>query len=331
MGPATDGSERTLERLRGEVEALALPAGRRVGTPGHDVARAHLEGRLAELGLEPYGDAFALPYEAEGYPFANLIGVAPGADRAQAPVLIAAHYDTAGDWAGADDNAAAVSIALETARRLVAVPAARDVVVALFDAEEPPFFHTYAMGSTWFYERQATGPVHAALVMDLVGHALPMAGLEDLVFVTGMESDPELERAILDLLDSDRLAGGARIVTALNRYVGDMSDHHVFRLNEVPYLFLTGGRWPHYHRASDTPERLDYPKMAAVANVLEALTRDVAGRRLAGPWEGYDTTATDLRTMRAALGGMAASLGVTLESRDDIERLAGLLVPEMGL
>ena len=33
----------------------------------------------------------------------------------------------------------------------------------------------------------------------------------------------------------------------LNRYVGDLSDHHVFRVNKRPYLFLTCARWEHYH------------------------------------------------------------------------------------
>lgn len=320
------------ERLRNEVEALALPAGRRVATPGHAAAQAHLASRLHAVGLEPYGDEIALRYEADGLAFANLIAVAPGVRRDLAPILIAAHYDTAGDWPGADDNAAAVAIALEVARRLVAAPAARDIVIALFDAEEPPFFHTPAMGSTRFYERQATGPVHAALVMDLVGHALPAPGLEDLVFVTGMESDPALERAIIEHVLPELPEGdGARIVTALNRYVGDMSDHHVFRLNRVPYLFFSCGHWEHYHRPSDTPQRLDYGKMAAIADVLEALTRDVARRELDGPWEGYDTTPTDLRTMRAALGGLASRLGMTLENRADIDRLAWFLVHEVGL
>lgn len=51
---------------------------------------------------------------------------------------------------GADDNAAA--IALEVAARLRARPAARPVVIAQFDAEEPPFFHAPAMGSTRFHD-----------------------------------------------------------------------------------------------------------------------------------------------------------------------------------
>jgi hypothetical protein len=50
-----------------------------------------------------------------------------------------------------------------------------------------------------------------------------------------MESDPALEATILGLPRRD----GVRSVTALNSYVGDMSDHHVFRLSRLPYLFLT--------------------------------------------------------------------------------------------
>jgi hypothetical protein len=51
--------------LREEVEALALPAGRVVGTAGHERARRHLEERLRSLDLAPYrGHTIALPYRA---------------------------------------------------------------------------------------------------------------------------------------------------------------------------------------------------------------------------------------------------------------------------
>ena len=54
--------------------------------------------------------------------------------------------------------------------------------------------------------------------------------------------------------------------------------------------------------------------MAAIAGVLEALTRDVAKRELVGPWEGYDTTPTDLSTMSAAFGELAAGWGCSWRS-----------------
>lgn len=317
-----------IDRLRADVVRLARPEGRRVGFRGHAEAAAYLVGRLAEIGLVPYaGEGFALPYATRDGPFANLVGVVPGRDRASQPVLIGAHYDTAGDTPGADDNAAAVAIALEAARRLAASPAERDVVIALFDAEEPPYFHSHLMGSTRFVADQAVGPFHAALIMDLVGHDVPVPGLEELVFVTGMETDPALEGVLL----GQPARPGLRFATVLNRYVGDMSDHHAFRLQRVPYLFLSCGRWAHYHAPTDTPEKLAYPKMAATADFVEGVVRDVAGRSLDGPWEGYDTTATDVATLRAAAGEWLDAHGIPLRGRADIDRIAGLLLVQFGV
>ncbi len=289
---------------------------------------AFLLDRLRATGLEPYGASFDLPYRANCASFTNLVGVARGHDRSSAPLLIGAHYDTAGDLPGADDNAAAVAIALEVADRLVTVPAARDVLIALFDAEEPPYFQGPSMGSTWFYGHQRQGAIHAAFVMDLVGHAVPFPDHEDVVFVTGVESDADLEHTIAALPDID----GLQVMTALNRYVGDMSDHHVFRLHEVPYLFLTCGRWRHYHTADDTPEKLDYAKMARIADLVEAIVRDVGGRGATGASDEHDPTlATDLATMRRAMGPTLERMGMPLRDRADIERVAAYLMGRLGL
>jgi hypothetical protein len=139
-----------LGRLRGDVEALATPAGREVGSAGHEQARGYLLGRLGELDLEPYaGAGFSLPYRVEHFEFSNLVAVVPGGDRSLPPLLLGAHYDTAGPLPGADDNAAAVAIALAVAERLRTAPGRRDVVFALFDAEEPTYYLTGAMGSKW--------------------------------------------------------------------------------------------------------------------------------------------------------------------------------------
>lgn len=227
---------------------------------------------------------------------------------------------------GADDNAAAVAIALGVAGRLAAEPARRDVVIALFDAEEPPYYLTDAMGSTWFYRQQRRSEFQAALIMDLVGHDVPLPALGDLLFITGMESSPCLEGAVRGVPSLD----GLRIVTALNRYVGDVSDHHVFRQNGTPYLFMSCGRWEHYHLPSDTPEKLDYLKMARIARLLEHLVRHLAdGEDCVS--EVYDTTPTDLALMRANLGPVAEALGLPLESRADIDRVAGMLNTFLGI
>ena len=88
--------------------------------------RAHyLERRLGELGLVPYrGGTFALSYRHSrgGVESHNLVGVIPGTDRGLPPLIIGAHYDSVIAAPSADDNAAAVAIALSSAAALGATP-----------------------------------------------------------------------------------------------------------------------------------------------------------------------------------------------------------------
>ena len=189
--------------LKDDVEALATAAGRRVGTAGHDAAKSYLVQRLAALELRPYqGNAFELTYRAGGQTFSNLVAVIPGMEEGLSPVLIGAHYDSVISSYCADDNAAAVAIALSAAESLAAAKLSRDVVIALFDAEEPPYFQSSAMGSTRFYhEQRRPEGFHAALIMDLVGHDVelhlpglnvPVDALANLLFITGAESHASL-------------------------------------------------------------------------------------------------------------------------------------------
>jgi len=57
------------------------------------------------------------------------------------------------------------------------------------------------------------------------------------------------------------------------------SDHASFRDQGFPAIMVTDtayNRNPHYHRASDTPETLDYERMARVTLGLVAVLRDLA-------------------------------------------------------
>ncbi len=282
--------------LRTETEAICYPHGRMVGSDGHEQARIHLKRRLKEIGCKPYvGRSLELPYEFKGKSFCNLVGRLPGADPKLAPILIGAHYDSVIPFPCADDNAAAVAIAIQAGKLLGEQGGLeRDVVIAIFDAEEPPYFHTNAMGSNRFYEDHVLGKreIHAAIVMDLVGHDISMPGsmlegvpgigtlakmvpglankdiaipmLKSLLFVTGSESHDELP----GVLDAIGQPAHLKVIPTLNRYIGDMSDHGAFRRNGVPYYFLSCGQWAHYHCPTDTPDRLNYEKMAAITDYV---------------------------------------------------------------
>ncbi len=119
----------------------------------------------------------------------SLLWADPGADSLSSPILVGAHYDTCGRLPGADDNAAAVAVLLKTAEVLKNSKLDRDVILAFFDAEEPPHFLQQSMGSIRFYEEQRADEIHCAIVMDLVGHDVSVSSLEDVLFVTGAESD----------------------------------------------------------------------------------------------------------------------------------------------
>jgi len=318
--------------------------------------------RMTELGLSPYqGEGFEVPYTVGGERFHNLVGIVRGQNRSAAPVLIGAHYDSVIAAPCADDNAAAVAIALSAAECLSRQQRERDVIIAIFDAEEPWHFQTPSMGSIRLYEDHlAEHGVHAALIMDLMGHdvvvpidyldAVPwlgwlarwfprvgaedvaIPGVRDLFFMTGAESHPALAQTV----DSVRVPRRLRLVATLNEYVGDMSDHGVFRENEVPYLFLSCGRWRHYHAKTDTPEKLNYAKMARMTGYLVAMTEAIAARRLEPHGGGpVDTARFEIRRIHKA-GGLALPLvfrflGIKkLESRADIDRLAARLMG-MGL
>lgn len=265
-------------KLQADVLALATAKGRRVGTKGHVAAKTYLLERLNSLDLEPYqGDSLELSYVSGGQTFANLVAVVPGENRSLAPILIGAHYDSVISSFCADDNAAAVAIALSAAEQLAMSTLSRDVVIALFDAEEPPYFHSAEMGSTRFYhEQRRPEGFHIALIMDLVGHdvELPIPDLEglrsklaNLIFMTGAESHASLPEVVRTCLPGPELP----LIASLNRNVGDMSDHHIFRQSGVPYLFLSCGHWQHYHQETDTPDRLNYPKMSKICRFVVQL------------------------------------------------------------
>lgn len=344
---------RTLKKI---VYELALPEGRMVGTEGHDRARKYLTGKMKKYGFAPYrGKSFELPYKEGRTSFCNIVGVVRGQNPKKKPVLIGAHYDSVIAAPCADDNAAAVAIALEAGRLLQKKPPERDTIIAIFDAEEPPHFCGSSMGSVRFYHDQMKkGGIHAALVMDLVGHdvqvpvgmlmdrmpelkkrlpfgrnsGIPIPHLRNLLFITGAESHPAMEAVCSNVGRSMLLP----TLYTLNQHVGDMSDHGVFRENGVPYLFLSCGRWQHYHQASDTPDKLSYVKMARITGYVEALIRSMGTAKLTnGQPVVCDTAKLEIQSLKRTFGPalplVLRSLGLErLNGRGDLDALANALL-----
>ena len=346
-----------VEQLELDVEALCPAGGRFIGTPEHDRAREYIVQRLTESGVAPYQGSFEHPYRCENETMVNIAGVIPAEAPDGRPVLIGAHYDSVIPSPCADDNAAAVAITLAAAEALLKTELRRDVIVAVFDAEEPPHFLGESMGSVRFYEDHlAAHGVEAAIIMDLVGHDVlvrdvyvkglgpleRLAGLlpkqnghdiafprlKDMLFVMGAES----HQGLPEILDRTKLPRGLRMIPTLNRYIGDMSDHAVFRSHGVPYLFLSCGRWPYYHTEADTPEKLNYRKMARIATYVVRIVNELSNASLphsVATRDGEAEAATvdfEIRHFKKACGLLhpvvLKYLGVNrFSTREDINRL----------
>lgn len=267
--------------MKALVEELCSSAcaGRAPGTPGGVRARGLVVDALRAAGLDPYEQRIGA---SKG---ANVIATLPGAiDRW---VLVGAHYDhlgTAGKayYPGADDNAAAVAILVEVARGLAAKRAdGRGVIVAAFDAEEPPYFRTGEMGSAYFaaHSPVPVASIDAMVCMDLVGHGLGPDGLpgdvRSTLFALGAERSLGTSALVDDLA---RAEAGVVVRRADADIIPPLSDYDAFWKREVPFVFLTGGRSSRYHTPWDTPEHLDWAKAAATARWLERFVRASCAR-----------------------------------------------------
>lgn len=263
------------------IDALCSDAcaGRATASAGGALARSLVMDGLRAAGLDPFTQDIPV---SGGQ---NVLATIPGdVDRW---VLVAAHYDHLGRegdqiFRGADDNAAAVAILVEVAKGLASKRAdGRGVIIAAFDAEEPPHFLTAGMGSQHFVSAPTVplDRIDMMVCMDLVGHAL------------GDGAVPSEVGETMFALGSERSAGTSDRVRALARaepgvivrpadaqIVPKLSDYAAFWAQKRPFLFLTGGRSRRYHTVDDTPEHVDMAKVGATARWLERFVRDTCAR-----------------------------------------------------
>jgi Zn-dependent M28 family amino/carboxypeptidase len=266
------------------VEQLCSPecAGRAPGTAGGLRARGLVRDALRAAGTDPVEQRIGA---SKG---ANLVVTLPGdVDRW---VLVGAHYDHLGAsgttfYPGADDNAAAVAILVEVARGLAAKRAdGRGVIVAAFDAEEPPYFLTGEMGSRFFARHAASfgaplDTIDLMVCMDLVGHALGPEGLpgsvRDSLFALGAERSSGTSSLVDEVAASEE---GVIVRRVDADVIPPLSDYDEFWRRQVPFLFLTSGRSQRYHTPQDTPEHLAWGKVEATARWLERFVRRACAR-----------------------------------------------------
>ncbi len=158
------------QRLRDHVEMLAGKIGpRHVGDPpSMRQAVEYIREQFSRAGY---------PVTEQSYPVAeteaaNLIARIEGTDRSGETVVLGAHYDTVPTTPGADDNASAVAVLLETARLLRDLPSRRTIHFVAFACEELPHYHTMTMGSQVYARRcrERGERIRGMICLEMVGY-----------------------------------------------------------------------------------------------------------------------------------------------------------------
>lgn len=317
--------DKVVASLRRHSQELALPKGRMVGSTGHFLTRGYLVKQMEAAGLIPFqGSSFELRFERphpntrEPQGFTNLVGVIPGKDRTLPPILLGAHYDSVIAAPSVDDNATSVAMNLVLSEEYRQRPLDRDLIIAYFDSEEPPFFLGESMGSRRFCEDYCQDLRFAAVIVsDLIGHdfhpsdlGLPsilgtvMPHLRKLVCVMGAESSPAFPFIVSA---AARRAKDIRVFHLLHRYIANMSDHAAFAKAGHPFLFLSCGQGRHYHTPQDTLEWINFGKLGRITHYVADLIDQING---APPTQPQPLDEQELFDLEMEL--LREALGVTL-------------------
>jgi Zn-dependent M28 family amino/carboxypeptidase len=253
-------------------------------------AAAYIDGELTQQGCRTRHQTF----EAGGRQVANIEAGRKGGHRPDRIVVIGAHYDSVADSPGANDNASGVAAMLELARVHAASAPPATVRFVAFVNEEPPFFMTEQMGSLRYAADAAARGDHvvAMLSLETIGYYSGDAGSQRYPFPFGLLfPDRGNFLAMVSNFGSVALLRTAsrafRSATSLPLIASPApssvpgvgwSDHWSFWRHGYRALMLTDTapyRYPHYHSIADTPDHLDYERMARVVTGCAAVIRRI--------------------------------------------------------
>ena len=290
LPPLDADGRRLAERLREHVVAVASEEHNVAHPEALERSARYIEKTLSTLGYSVSRQEF----ETEGVKVRNL-EVSKGSGKSL--VVVGAHYDSALDAVGANDNGSGVAVLLEFARLLKTVQPAEGLEVRLvfYVNEEEPWFGTDKMGSYVHSQGLAREgkEVVAMMSLETLGWYSQDFGSQRypspfslfypstgnfIGFVANLRSRSLMHRVVGTFRRA--VAFPSEGVAAPESIPGiGWSDQWAYWKFGWPALMVTDTalfRYPHYHTLRDTPDKLSYERLARVVKGLEAVVRDLA-------------------------------------------------------
>ncbi len=294
-----DSAERSVidsEILKRRVETLVTDFGPRDSEHPTNLRKVaeYIREEFKKLKRQPSEQLFV----ADGREFSNiLVELGPETEEV---IVVGAHYDTAGPMPGADDNASGVAGLLELGRYLAKHPPKLKTILAAYCLEEPPYFRTSLMGSAIHAAEMRTkkSKIRLMLSLEMIGYfsdkadsqRYPIPALDrvypkvgNFIGVVGTTEHVHLTNTVKAAMQ-DATPLPVYSINAPRLLPGiDFSDHLNFLNAGYPGIMITDTadyRNEAYHTPDDTPDRLDYKRMALVVEGVAAAIHKVASAKI---------------------------------------------------
>lgn len=234
-------------------------------------------------------------------------------------VLIGAHYDHLGHGTqgtslagaddaggihhGADDNASGTAAVIAIAELLSRQPRRRNVIVALWSAEEVGLVGSSAFAAA---PPVALDQLAAALNFDMVGRMQ-----ENRLVAQATGTSPAWGR----VLERANVAAGFDLVVQPDPY--QPTDVATFNLAGVPSLSFTTGSHVDYHKPSDTADKIDYEDLDRIVGFAAAIVRATADLEAAPVFTKVDQPTSRVGSM----AGVRVTTGTIPDYTSDVSGL----------
>jgi len=283
------------DNLKRHVEMLAEQIGERNVWQAEALAAAALYIRTT---LEQQGYQVDIQsFNSEGQIVQNIEVELPGATAPQEIAVVGAHYDSVPDGPGANDNASGIAALLEIARLMAGKTHARTLRLVAFVNEEQPFSSGEQMGSRVYAERsrQHGEQIKAMVSLETIGYFTDQAASQHypfpfnyfypdtgnfIGFVGNLSSWSLVRQSLGAFRASTAFPSEGVAAPSWIRGVG-WSDHASFWQAGYPAIMITDTamfRYQHYHKETDTADKLDYRSLARVTRGLVDVAAELAGK-----------------------------------------------------
>jgi hypothetical protein len=293
LPPLTDDERDLAARLQRHVVAVASVPHNLKHYAALEAAARHIERTLEGYGYPITRQTFSV----QGQEVRNIEVQRESRSGAGPTLVLGAHYDSYHDAPGANDNGTGVAAVLELARLMKDwQPEQTRLRLVLFVNEEPPYYRTSDMGS-WRYAKlmsERGEKVQGMISLETLGafsdapgsqkypqpFALLMPSTANFIAFVGLPGSHAFLHAVMGSFRKHTAfpSIGGLAPDSLVPGVG-WSDHWAFREFGFPAIMITDTalfRYAHYHQRTDTPDKVDYGRLARVTKGMERVVRELA-------------------------------------------------------